>query len=539
MIMVERELMHNYKVFLPCAGIGSRLGELVKNINKGLISVDNRPVISYTIEKFEEDVEIVVALGYKGEYVKQFLEITYPNRIFTFVNVDNYDKKGSGLGHTLLCCKEYLQCEFMFIVNDLIVIGEIPSLQKMAGLNNWVGYSDVKGGLHYRTVSFDSEGIITNLFEKNKKADNPTFLGMCGIKDYESFWEHADDDEFVLGGESYSIQKMIKDGIRFDSVKFDFYDSGNKEPLSEVRKEIVTENSPDILEKQGESIWFVEDEVIKFSIDEKFIKNRFKRSSILYPYVPRVTKSTSNMYSYDYVNGNVFSKVLTAENFKFFLDYMEKFWVLHKDVDLKDFKSKCMKFYKDKTYQRVENYFEEFHNSDTDREVINGTVVPSIYTLLDEIKWDNISEGIPVRFHGDLHFENILSSEKNEYNTLPFVLLDWRQDFCGELEYGDVYYDLAKLMHGLIISHEIINKNLYNFDRSMNEIKYDFLRKNVNIDCEGIYIDYLNKWGYDVEKVKIMTSLIFLNIAKFHHYPYCHLLFYLGKSMLFKLLREK
>ena len=81
MIMVERELMHNYKVFLPCAGIGSRLGELVKNINKGLISVDNRPVISYTIEKFEEDVEIVVALGYKGEYVKQFLEITYPNRI--------------------------------------------------------------------------------------------------------------------------------------------------------------------------------------------------------------------------------------------------------------------------------------------------------------------------------------------------------------------------------------------------------------------------------------------------------------------------
>ena len=45
-----------------------------------------------------------------------------------------------------------------------------------------------------RTVSFDSEGIITNLFEKNKKADNPTFLGLCGIKDYESFWEHSDDE---------------------------------------------------------------------------------------------------------------------------------------------------------------------------------------------------------------------------------------------------------------------------------------------------------------------------------------------------------
>ena len=48
------------------------------------------------------------------------------------------------------------------------------------------------------------------------------------------------------------------------------------------------------------------------------------------------------------------AKRLLAENFKFFLDYMEKFWVIHKDVDLKDFKSKCMKFYKDKTYQRVD-----------------------------------------------------------------------------------------------------------------------------------------------------------------------------------------
>ena len=91
MIMVEREQLNNYKVFMPCAGIGSRLGSLVDNINKGLVSVNNRPVISYIVDKFDEDVEIVVALGYKGTYIKQFLEISYPNRKFTFVNIDNYD----------------------------------------------------------------------------------------------------------------------------------------------------------------------------------------------------------------------------------------------------------------------------------------------------------------------------------------------------------------------------------------------------------------------------------------------------------------
>ena len=129
-------------------------------------------------------------------------------------------------------------------------------------------------------------------------------------------------------------------------------------------------------------------------------------------------------------------------------------------------------------------------------------------------------------------------SEGNNHNTLPITLLDWRQDFCGRLDYGDVYYDLAKLMHGLIISHDIINDDLYNFDRSMNEIKYDFLRKNINIDCEDIFVEYINEWGYDVKKVKVMTALIFLNIAMFHHYPYCHLLFYLGKNLLNKSLEN-
>ena len=41
-------------------------------------------------------------------------------------------------------------------------------------------------------------------------------------------------------------------------------------------------------------------------------------------------------------------------------------------------------------------------------------------------------------------------------------MLDWRQDFAGELIVGDMYYDLAKLNHNLTINHEIVNKKLYN-----------------------------------------------------------------------------
>ena len=79
-----------YKVFIPTAGLGTRLGQLSKNINKALVAVDNKPVISHVIEKFPKNVEIVVALGYKGNLVRDYLQIAHPDRKMTFVDVDPY-----------------------------------------------------------------------------------------------------------------------------------------------------------------------------------------------------------------------------------------------------------------------------------------------------------------------------------------------------------------------------------------------------------------------------------------------------------------
>ena len=51
---------------------------------------------------------------------------------------------------------------------------------------------------------------------------------------------------------------------------------------------------------------------------------------------------------------------------------------------------------------------------------------------------------------------------------------------------------------------------------------------------------YFNEWilmnNYDLKKVKILCSLIYLNIAPLHHEPYNYLLFALGKLMLHRQL---
>ena len=72
----------SYRVVIPTAGIGSRLEGLTKNINKSLVGIANRPTISHLIEQSPQDCDFVIALGHKGKLVRDFLEITYPNRIF-------------------------------------------------------------------------------------------------------------------------------------------------------------------------------------------------------------------------------------------------------------------------------------------------------------------------------------------------------------------------------------------------------------------------------------------------------------------------
>ena len=112
--------MYNYKVLLPTAGIGSRVSNKSNNLNKGLIGIDNKPVLSHIVEKFHPDVEFVVALGHGGDYVKQYLEIVYSERKFKFVQIDKYVGEGTGLGLTVNSCREYLECPFVFVSNDTI-----------------------------------------------------------------------------------------------------------------------------------------------------------------------------------------------------------------------------------------------------------------------------------------------------------------------------------------------------------------------------------------------------------------------------------
>ena len=151
------------RVCIPTAGTGSRLGLLVKYLNKSLISVNNKPTISHQIEYFPSDTEFVIPLGYKGDIVKQYLTLAHPNKKFFFVNVKDYTSRNSGLGLSILKCKKFLQQPFIFLSCDTMITGKIPDLKY-----NWMGYSKRLSTDSYRTISI-KDRYVESINEKSSR----------------------------------------------------------------------------------------------------------------------------------------------------------------------------------------------------------------------------------------------------------------------------------------------------------------------------------------------------------------------------------
>ncbi|MCX7217257.1 MAG: phosphotransferase [Burkholderiales bacterium] len=516
----------SYRVCLPTAGTGSRLGELTRFLNKSLVGIANRPILSHLIEQFSEDAEFVIALGHKGHLVREFLALAYPAKRFLFAEVSPFEGPSSGLGLSLLACQQYLQQPFVFISCDTLVRGApIPPPE-----TNWMACAEVGDLAPYRTLALRG-GNVEAICEKGegRLGSHQAYIGLAGIHDHQAFWTamQSGGAQAIHTGEAYGLRALLPQGIAAHTLPW--YDTGNPPALTRAREAYQEPDAPNILEKATESIWFVDSQVIKFSDDEKFIANRVRRVEQLVGYVPIVTGTQPHMYRYGKVAGQVMSEVVTLPLFDRLLTHSEGFWTRQSlgEASSQAFRQTCMAFYREKTHERVALFYRNFGRQDG-TEAINGRALPTLASLLAKVDWNWLADGLPGRFHGDFHFENILWNS----DAQQFCFLDWRQDFGGNLATGDINYDLAKLLHGLIISHELIARDLYGVDWQADAIRYDFHRKQVLVACERHFAHWLRQAGYDVAKVWTLTALIYLNIAALHHAPYSLLLYALGKDML-------
>jgi choline kinase len=438
--------MEEYKVLITTSGLGSRLGNLTDYTNKSLVRIADKPAISYIIESYPIGTNFVITLGHFGNYVKQFLQLVYPNYNFTFIKIDKYKGKGSSLGYSILQCKEVLQCPFIFHASDTIIKNYIikPPIQ------NYVIGSYKEDSSQYRTLNLNNNKLV-KINEKGELNYDYSYVGISGIKDYKLFFINL--ESLINTQEDISdvhvINNMLSD-VDFYGKWSDgnnWFDVGNTSELTKTRK--AFKSSIEVLDKKDESIFFFDDFVIKFFSDTNINTNRVARAINLKGLVPNVTSATNNFYRYDKVEGELFSKSVNSDKFIKFLDWTKNnLWILKKD---NNFREKCYNFYITKTKSRINQYLSE--NIECNH--INGEYIPDVHDLLELIDVNWLCDGLPSQFHGDFILDNIIEIKDG------FKLIDWRQDFAGDLEIGDLYYDLAKLNHNLSINHDVVNKNLF------------------------------------------------------------------------------
>ena len=514
--------MDNYKVLLTTSGIGSRLGELTDFTNKALVRLGDKPSISHIIDSYHKDIEIVVTLGYYGNHVSDFLKLVYPDRKITFVDVPNFQGEGSSQGLSMFQASEHLQCPFIFNACDTIVKEKIPSPEA-----NWVAGYSKRDNSQYRTIEKQGSKLIKFKEKGESMHTDLSYIGLCGIKDYMFFWNELESILATSSSPVVSDCHVINRMTTIYNLDFEvsecqtWLDIGNTNELNASRER--TDSELEVLDKVEENIYLIDGSIVKFFHDEKISNRRVSRANKLRGLAPSITGHRNNFYKYDRVDGQSFAKTINEEKLKSFLKWCSgDLWKPKPGTE--EFKETCSNFYFDKTIERIAK-LEKATGIEDKEEVINNTYCRPVKEILVNLDKYRLTEGVPCKFHGDCVPDNIIEKDGK------FTLIDWRQEVGGG-EGGDVYYDLAKLNHGL--TFDIASSNHYKVDFNKEGIEVDIFRSDKLARCREVLYDFLREYDYDIKKVEILTSLIWINMAPLHEGDLKTFLFYFGKFYLNK-----
>ena len=523
------------KVLITCSGIGSRMGDYTKFTNKALIKIGDKYNIDYIIDIFKNisHVEFIVTLGYYGNFVEEYLNIAYPKHNFKFINVDKYQGAGSSQGYSILQAKEHLQEPFIFMACDTVIKDKLFIDKDYTITRNLLYVAKKEDTTHYASIKCIKNTILS-FHDKFELNTDYVYIGMCEIYNYDIFWKNLEllylkNKNNNTLGDIAVYKSMIKHKTFYYHVLNSWYDGGN---ISIFNSSIYKNKMYNVLTKIDESITFLDDKVIKFFWDAKKNKKKLARAKYFENISPKILSRGENFYSMEKINSKPASEYFDPNMVSKVLNWAQKnIWIPTKKSP--NFKEIVYKFYYEKTIKRIIKAREiNIHEYST----INNISIGSIDILLSKVDFEEMCNVDPVCFHGDFILDNILlQPKKND----EFLLIDWRQDFGGDLEKGDIYYDLAKFKHNIYINHQNIQNNLFEV------IKVDDISCFLDLKCNFVLIEQIKAFekfitnnDLDNHRVNLLMSLIWINMAPLHKYPFNTFLFNFGKYNLHKYITE-
>lgn len=511
------------KVCILTAGRGTRTGSYSTIINKALLPVNRKAVISHIIEKFPQQAEFVVALGFLRDQVRNYLEIAHPKTKFTFVTVRNFDGPGSGPGLSAQCCSKHLQAPFYLVSCDTLWEERIDP----KSADDWFGVAAIPASESAQYCNFEIHaGNVTDIHDK-KRVEGPqfkAFVGLCHIQNYKTFWEGIAESGTINGESQVSkgIKAVLKSHRPFART-VTWSDVGTLEKYKEVTSRYENYD----FSKTNEFLYMVNGKVIKMFADPSITEKRVRKARLGTEVFPAVADHRGQFYSYYLQPGKTLYEEIDSKKFSELLSFLDRKLWRSNDVPEAEMRKICRKFYYDKTIERRNLYQRKYGLQDTPT-VVNGVKIGTTAGLLESVPWEVLFEGKPAFMHGDLQFDNIIFDR----GAGKFTLLDWRQDFAGQVEFGDLYYDLAKLYGGILLNYVGIKANQFSYSEQGGEIRFELPKTDTS------YITQLEAFVaskiLDMRRVRILVGLIYLNMSPLHHFPFDKMLYSLSRLTLSK-----
>ncbi|MGN8218205.1 UTP--glucose-1-phosphate uridylyltransferase AglF [Halococcus morrhuae DSM 1307] len=245
------------KAVVLAAGEGTRLRPLTEDKPKGMVEIDDKPILTHCFEQLAElgASELLVVVGYQKEVIIEHYGDEFEGIPITYT----HQREQAGLAHALLTVEEHIDDDFMLILGDNVFEANLTDVvdrqrEDRADAAFLVEEVPMEEADRYGVCDTNDYGEVTDVIEKPD--DPPTNLVLTGFYTFTPAIFHACHlvqpsarGEYEL---SEAVDLLLRSGRTIDAVRMDGWriDVGYPEDRDEAERRL--QDARGALDSEGE-----------------------------------------------------------------------------------------------------------------------------------------------------------------------------------------------------------------------------------------------------------------------------------------------